>query len=63
MSSTGDLLFGFGDYENPSLETDAEVAALVVEALKEVGFSPAWDGNANRRIACSDVVFEVPLAD
>lgn len=60
---TGDLLFGFGDYENPSLETDAEVAALVVEELKEVGFSPAWDGNANRRIACSDVVFEVPLAD
>ena len=57
----GLLYFGFGDYENPSLETDAEVAALVVEALKEVGLSPVWDGNANARIMCEDLVFELPL--
>lgn len=58
---TGVLYFGFRDLKNPGLETDAEVAALVVEALKEVGFSPAWDGDPNARIECTDVVFELPL--
>ncbi len=58
---SGLLYFGFGDRENPSLETDAEVATLVVEALKEIGLNPVWDGNANARITCENFVFELPL--
>lgn len=58
---SGLLYFGFGDLNNPSLETDAEVATLVVEALNEVGFSPVWDGDPNARIICEDLVFELPL--
>ena len=58
---SGLLYFGFGDRENPSLETDVEVATLVVEALKEVGLNPVWDGDANARITCENLVFELPL--
>lgn len=60
---TGLIYFGFSSLDNPGNESDAEIGREVVEALKEVGFAPEWDGNHRARIECSGLKFELPLAD
>ena len=49
--------------DNPGSDEDAAIGEALVSALKEVGFSPQWNGTANARVLCSGLVFELALED
>lgn len=57
----GELYVGFSSMDNPGSDADIEIGEALVSALKDVGFSPQWDGTANARVQCSGLVFGLPL--
>lgn len=59
----GELYFGFSSMDNPGSDADAEIGEALVDALKEVGLSPQWEGTANARVLCSGLVFELALKE
>lgn len=59
----GVLYFGFSSMDAPGTDADVAIGQALIEALKEVGFSPTWGGAATERVECSGLVFELPLAD
>ena len=60
---SGELNFGFSSMDNPGSDEDVAIGEALVSALKEVGFSPQWNGTANARVLCSGLVFELALED
>ena len=59
----GELYFGFSSMDAPGTDADIAIGEALIDALKEVGFSPEWTGSTTARVACSGLVFELPLED
>ena len=60
---TGKLYFGFASLDAPNTDADDAVGQEVVDALRDVGFAPEWEGTRAARITCSGLVFELALSD
>lgn len=59
----GELYFGFSSMDAPGTDADVVIGEALVDALTEVGFSPEWNGSTTARVACTGLVFELPLED